>query len=125
MIRVVIADDSPRPRDYLHRVLTRAGYEVVAECNDGGPAVQECGRLKPDVVVLDILMKKKSGAEAALEIRKLYPNIKVVLASSAAQHSISGPLIAAGCLFIAKPYNDGAFLIRLKEALNDVGVPQS
>jgi len=125
MIKVIIADDSPRPRDFLYRVLTRAGFEVIAQCNDGGEAVSACGRLKPDVVVLDVLMKKKNGSEAALEIRKLYPNIKVILASSAAQGAISRPLIAAGCTFVAKPYNDGAFLIRLKEVLADGGTPTS
>lgn len=121
-LRFVIADDSPRPREYLSRVLEWAGYEVVGEFDDGDKVLKNIGKLKPDIVVLDVQMKRVHGSTAAFEIREKYPDITVILCSSGAQFGISNPLIQKGCLFVSKPYNEGQFLNCLKRELERVGL---
>ena len=122
-MRFIIADDSPRPREFLKRVLRDAGHEVVAEVADGGEAVDACGEFNPDAVILDVAMRKMGGVEAARAIHERYPDIMIVAASSLAQGAVARQLLQMGCIFISKPYNDQQFLARLNEAFKDAALP--
>ena len=64
-IRVVIADDEPITKLDLKELLGEAGYDVVAEVSDGFDAVENCKRLHPDLVLLDIKMPFLDGLSAA------------------------------------------------------------
>ena len=78
--RILIADDSQIIRQCLGRLLcTHRGWEVCGEAKDGEEAVQKVQELTPDVVVLDFLMPRKNGLEAAREIGKLSPRIPILL----------------------------------------------
>ena len=82
-LRILIADDQPMIRK---RVLIVLGghprFDVCAEVADGGQAVEQAVRLKPDVVVLNITMPIMSGLEAAREIRIKLPECAIVILSS-------------------------------------------
>ncbi|MBL8113300.1 MAG: response regulator transcription factor [Acidobacteria bacterium] len=79
-IRVVLADDHALLRDGLRALLARAeDIEVVGEASDGREAIAVCERLSPDVIVLDIAMPGLGGLEAATEIRKSQPSVKVLV----------------------------------------------
>ena len=70
MIRLVLVDDQALVRAGLQRILReRDGFDVVAECEDGTAAVEATGRLRPDVVVMDVRMKGMDGVEATRLIR--------------------------------------------------------
>jgi DNA-binding NarL/FixJ family response regulator len=81
-IKIVLADD---------HALIRAGYksiledvddiDLIGEASDGEEAVLKVLKLKPDVVVLDITMPKKSGLDAAKEIRKANSEVKILMLS--------------------------------------------
>jgi response regulator NasT len=80
-LRILVADDEPRMRDYLGRILPRLGHEVVAAAKTGMELVAECRTLNPDLVITDINMPDLDGIDAALEIYREQP-VPVILVSA-------------------------------------------
>jgi DNA-binding NarL/FixJ family response regulator len=81
-IRVLVADDHALVREGIRALLLAdPGIEVVGEAADGLQAVDECRRLRPDVVLLDIAMPGLGGLEAALLIRRDCPASRIVVLS--------------------------------------------
>ena len=79
-IRVVVADDHAILREGIKVLLqAQSDIAVVGEAEDGHQAVQRCQELRPDVVLMDIAMPGLGGYEATLEIRRLMPNIRVLV----------------------------------------------
>ena len=82
-IRVLIADDHAIVRHGLCALLgTERGIEVVGEAKDGNEAVARTKQLAPDVVIMDIVMPRKDGVEATVEIRAAVPSAKIVVLTS-------------------------------------------
>lgn len=82
-IRVLIADDHAMVRMGLASLLgTEPDIEVAGEADDGEIAVAKALALKPDVVVMDLMMPKKDGATATAEIREKLPDTKILLLTS-------------------------------------------
>ena len=82
-IRILIADDHAIVRTGLASLLGRKpDLEVVGEAEDGEAAVTETLRLKPDVVVMDLLMPRMSGAEATAAIHARQPETKILILTS-------------------------------------------
>ena len=78
--RILLADDHEVVRAGLRALLEeQTGWEVVAEAVDGRDAVEKAGKLKPDVVVIDIAMPSLNGLEAVRQIVKAVPNTKVLV----------------------------------------------
>ena len=77
--RLLLADDHLIVREGLKNLLLNEGYEIVAEASNGQEAVEMAEKLDPDVAVLDISMPRCSGINAAGEIHKVRPQIKLVL----------------------------------------------
>lgn len=78
--RILLADDHEVVRAGLRALLEEQnGWEVVAEAVDGREAVDKAGKLKPDVVVIDIAMPSLNGLEAVRQIVKAVPNTKVLV----------------------------------------------
>lgn len=67
---IVLADDNTYVLDYVRRTLERdQEFRILAALNDGSAVVQECARLKPDVIILDISMGAVSGIDVAQQLR--------------------------------------------------------
>jgi DNA-binding NarL/FixJ family response regulator len=82
-ITVLLADDHRIVREGLRSLLERErDIEVVGEAETGREAVRLTGELRPEVVVMDIVMPKLNGLEATRQIRKDFPNIKVIMLSA-------------------------------------------
>lgn len=72
MIRVVLVDDQPLVREGLRRILhPDDGFEIVRECDDGDRVVDAVRDSRPDLVVMDIRMKRTDGVEATRRLRAL------------------------------------------------------
>lgn len=83
MIRVLIVDDHKLVRQGLRFLLAQEPeLEIVGECADGQHAVDEVARLKPDVVLLDLLMPKLDGVAALPRMIEAHPEVKVVILTS-------------------------------------------
>lgn len=81
--RVLIADDHAIVRMGLNLLLdAETDFEVVGEAEDGEKAVAAALRLKPDVVVLDLMMPRKDGVAVTEELHELLPETKIVILTS-------------------------------------------
>jgi DNA-binding NarL/FixJ family response regulator len=78
--RILVADDHAGMRERVNNLLG-PHFEVVAVVNDGQAAVDATARLKPDLVLLDILMPKMDGMRAARELRRQGHSVSVVFLS--------------------------------------------
>ena len=82
--RILLVDDHALVRQGLRSLLERENFSVVGEAADGLEAIQQARALSPDLVVMDISMPSENGLNAAREIQKSCPGIKVILLT---QHS--------------------------------------
>ncbi|MBV9689864.1 MAG: response regulator transcription factor [Ktedonobacteraceae bacterium] len=79
-IHILLADDHTILRAGLKMMLNaQPDMEVVGEAHDGRQAIQEAYRLQPDVILMDITMPDINGIEATRQIKKLLPDIKVLI----------------------------------------------
>jgi len=83
IIRIFIADDHAIVREGLRALLaTEPELQLVGEANDGLQAVSKVSNLKPDVILLDMVMPHMNGLEALIEIRKSWPEAKIIVLTS-------------------------------------------
>ena len=79
-IKILIADDHAIVRIGLSALLkTESDLSVVGVAKDGEEAITEALRLNPDVIVMDLMMPKKSGVEATAEIHARLPDTKIII----------------------------------------------
>lgn len=78
-VRVLLADDHEIVRQGLRVLLEREGFQVVGEAANGHDAVKLCEANHPEIAILDLSMPLLNGVDAAREIMKSNPRIKVVL----------------------------------------------
>jgi DNA-binding NarL/FixJ family response regulator len=96
-IRVLIADDHAILREGLRALLKTAGdIEVVGEAADGQDAVTQACELEPDVVLMDVAMPGLGGLEATLQLRKLQPNVKILVLTQYEDREYLRRFLAAG-----------------------------
>jgi len=121
-IHVLIADDHAVVRIGLSALLeTEPGISVVGVAKDGEEAVAETLRLKPDVVVMDLMMPKKTGIEATAEILAALPETKIiVLTTFAASDAIARALELGAAGAVMKTAED-AELISIIRTVADGG----
>lgn len=99
MIRVLIADDHPLMRQGLTDLLrTTADISVVAVAEDGDVAVDAALRVRPDVVLMDLVMPRLDGAAATRAILAVEPDIRIVVLTSLAQPERITDAIDAGAV---------------------------
>jgi two-component system NarL family response regulator len=79
MTRVLVVDDVDLFRTGLSAALSKVGFEVVGEADDGDSAISKAEELQPDLVVLDILMPGVPGLDAVEKIRAISPGSAVVM----------------------------------------------
>ena len=96
-IRVLVVDDHPVVRQGLRALLsTQPGFEVCGEAGDGAEAFERAGRLKPDVVLMDVVMPSMDGIEALRRIGHELPQIRVVMLTSYADERRAMEAVDAG-----------------------------
>jgi two-component system chemotaxis response regulator CheY len=103
--RIMIVDDAMFMRKLLSDIVTKAGYEVVAEAGNGNEAFQKYKEVKPDLVTMDITMPEVSGIEGLRLIISVDPNAKVLMCSAMGQESMVIDSVRSGAKgFIVKPF---------------------
>lgn len=118
MKRVLIVDDAAFMRVSIKNMLTKHGYEVVGEADNGVNAVQKYQELHPDIVTMDITMPEKDGLQALKEILSINPAANVVMVSAMGQESMVREAIISGAKgFIVKPFKEDVII----NAINGLG----
>ena len=115
--KVLIVDDSALTRRSLRQILETAEYEVM-EAENGLDALERYFLDKPDVVLLDLVMRGMYGLEVLQKIRELDPQARIVVVSADIQTSSQDLAGAAGATgFINKPFDRAEILSALDVAL--------
>jgi len=98
-IRVLVVDDHAIVRRGVRALLaTRRDIRVVGEASDGADAVAQARALRPDVVLMDLMMPGKTGIEATREIAAALPSARILVLTSFAADEQVFPAIKAGAL---------------------------
>lgn len=119
--KVLIVDDSALTRRSLRQILETAGCEVV-EAEDGLGALERYYLDKPDVVLLDLVMRGMYGLEVLQKLRELDGNARIVVVSADVQSSSLELAEQAGAMgFINKPFDRAEILVALDIALSGAG----
>jgi NarL family two-component system response regulator LiaR len=96
-IRVLLVDDHEVVREGLRSFLSlQDGLEVAGEAADGEQAVREAERLRPDVILMDLVMPRLDGVGAMRELRRRLPASRVIVLTSFADDERLLPAIQAG-----------------------------
>ena len=114
MKKVLIADDASFMRQMIRDIIEPEGWEVVGEASDGVDVVDKFKKLHPDVVMMDIVMPKRSGIDAVKAIKAEDPGARVVMCSALGQEALVTEAMQAGAKdFIVKPFKPDAVLATL------------
>ncbi|UCF59667.1 MAG: response regulator transcription factor [Anaerolineaceae bacterium] len=98
-IRILIADDHAVVREGLRTLIsTEPGMEIVGEAADGAEAVRMAIELKPDIILLDMAMPRKTGLEAIQEIKAEDPGAHILVLTSFSEDDMVFPAIRSGAL---------------------------
>jgi two-component system response regulator NreC len=99
MVRILLADDHTLVRHGVRRILEEhADWQVIGETGDGREAVRRTLDLQPDVVILDIGMPQLNGIEAARQITRRAPSVRVLMLSMHADEAYLTQAVEAGAL---------------------------
>lgn len=116
--RILIVDDAAFMRMMIRDILTKNGYEVCGEANDGAQAIEKYKELRPDLVTMDITMPEMDGIQALKEIKAFDPNAKVIMCSAMGQQAMVIDAIQAGAKdFIVKPFQADRVIEAIKKTL--------
>ena len=120
---VLLCDDALFMRTMLRSIVTSGGYEVIGEAGNGLAAVEMYTSLRPDMVVMDMVMPEMSGVDAVRRIRELDPNARIVMCSAMGQQQLVTEACAAGAMgFITKPFTASRVLEALADLVNGMPV---
>ena len=105
--RVLIVDDSNFLRNSLKKILENLGFEVAGMAENGLTAITQYKELKPDVVMIDMIMPQMGGLDCLRVLKKMDPNAVVVMVSSiSTQDTVVTCLKEGAKHYILKPFEE-------------------
>ncbi len=118
--KILVAEDEPYITESLSFVLNHAGYQVLTE-SDGAEVVKKTRRLRPDVVILDLMLPNKNGFEILKQLKSddELKQIPVMVLTAKGQHedrTTTGQLGADA--FITKPFSNREVLASVNQLAN-------
>jgi DNA-binding NarL/FixJ family response regulator len=116
---ILICDDDATIRAYLAAIIRAdPGLFVAGQASDGYEAVSEAERLRPQAIILDLAMPRRSGIEALPELRRLAPEAKVIVFSAFAAPAITEEALTLGAVaYVEKGADVSALLLAIHSAL--------
>lgn len=115
---ILICDDAAFMRMMIKDILSKNGYEVIGEAENGARAVEKYNELKPDLVLMDITMPEMDGIQALKKIRGTDPAAAIIMCSAMGQQAMVIESIQAGARdFIVKPFQADRVLEAVKKVV--------
>ncbi|MGB0521314.1 MAG: response regulator [Flammeovirgaceae bacterium] len=119
-MKVLIVDDSSFAISMIRKVVeSMEGYEVVGEAKDGRSAYKQAQNLNPDIITLDNILPDTIGTKLIKPLKKLDPDVKILMISAIQQATVTQEAIDLGADdYLVKPFQDRELI----EALTDLKV---
>ncbi|QSZ26599.1 response regulator [Aceticella autotrophica] len=118
MSKILIVDDAAFMRMMIKDILTKNDLGTVIEAENGGIAVEEYIKEKPDLVIMDITMPEVDGIQAVKLIKEKDPDAKIIMCSAMGQQAMVIEAIQAGAKdFIVKPFQPDRVIEAIKKML--------
>ena len=115
---ILISDDAAFMRMMIKDILTKNGYNVVGEAENGAKAVEKYNELKPDLVLMDITLPDMDGIQALKKIKENDSSALVIMCSAMGQQAMVIESIQAGAKdFIVKPFQAERVLEAVKKVV--------
>lgn len=122
-LRVLVVEDEVLIGGDIQACLTDMGFDVPVVVATGREAIRQAGELRPDIIIMDIMLKEKmTGIEAAEEIRKLYDIPIVYLTAYSDESIISQAVVTEPFGYLIKPFNDRELKTTVQMALYKHGM---
>lgn len=116
---ILIVDDASFMRMMIKDILTKSGFIVLGEAENGLKAVEKYKELTPELVIMDITMPEMDGIQAVKEIKKINSDAKIVMCSAMGQQAMVIEAIQAGAKdFIVKPFQADRVVEAVKKVLS-------
>lgn len=114
----MIVDDAAFMRMMLKNILTKGGYEICEEAQDGAQAVEKFSESSPDLIIMDITMPNMDGIEALKKIKSINAGAKVIMCSAMGQEAMVVEAIKSGAMdFIVKPFQGDRLLAAIARVM--------
>ena len=115
---ILICDDAAFMRMMIKDILTKNGYDIAGEAENGAVAVDKYSETKPDLVMMDITMPEKDGIQALKEIRSKDGSANIIMCSAMGQQAMVIESIQAGAKdFIVKPFQADRVLEAVRKVI--------
>ena len=115
---ILVCDDAAFMRMMIKDILTKNGYNVAGEAENGAKAVEKYNELKPDLVLMDITMPEMDGIQALKKIKECAPAAMVIMCSAMGQQAMVIESIQSGARdFIVKPFQADRVLEAVKKVV--------
>jgi len=115
---ILIVDDAAFMRMMIKDILSKNGYTVAGEAENGVKAIEKYNEVKPDLVLMDITMPEKDGIQALKEIKAIDPKAQVIMCSAMGQQAMVIESIQAGAKdFIVKPFQADRVIEAVKKVV--------
>ena len=115
---ILICDDAAFMRMMIKDTLTKNGYNVAGEAENGLKAVEKYSETKPELVLMDITMPEMDGIQALKKIKELDPGAMVIMCSAMGQQAMVIESIQAGAKdFIVKPFQADRVIEAVKKVV--------
>ena len=116
-VRVLIIDDLAFMRAAIKSVLEEAGMEVAGEAENGKDGIFQYMRLRPDIVLLDIVMPVMDGITALQRLMRDDPEARVIMCSALGEQELIVRAIQLGARdFIVKPFQSQRMISAIRKA---------
>ena len=115
---IMICDDAAFMRMMIKDILTKNGYNVAAEAENGAIAVEKYKEVQPDLVLMDITMPEMDGIQALKAIKGIDPQATVIMCSAMGQQAMVIEAIQSGARdFIVKPFQADRVIEAVKKVV--------
>lgn len=116
--KILICDDAAFMRMMLRNILTKGGYEICDEAQDGVQAVEKFVSSNPDLTIMDITMPNMDGIEALKKIKEVNAGAKIIMCSAMGQEAMVVEAIKSGAMdFIVKPFQGDRLLAAIARVM--------